>query len=182
MRRFFTAPPTLPRLVSAALMSVPLLGPAFATGATADDGKPGGGPPQAAAVAVVDFDYVDTSGEERDQSQEHQARLNDFMAALRRDLAAQGKTVVTLNCDQAPCSAAAPADVLQRAAREAGARILLVGGIHKMSTLVQWAQVAAIDAATGQVVFNKLFTFRGDSDDAWRSAEGFIARQLADMR
>jgi hypothetical protein len=171
--------------MSAALavaLALALLGPVLTTRAAADDGKPGSGEPQAATVAVIDFDYVDTSGEERDQRQEHAARLNDFMAALRRDLAAQGKTIVAPNCDPAPCSAAHPADALLRAAREAGARILLIGGIHKMSTLVQWAKVVAIDTATEKVVFDKLFTFRGDSDDAWRSSESFVARQLAEMQ
>jgi hypothetical protein len=163
-------------------ISVALLCPIFTTGAAADDGKPGAGkPPQTATIALVDFDYVDTSGEERDQSQEHTARLNDFMAALRRDLVAQGKTVVAPKCDPAPCSTAVPVDGLLRAAREAGAGILLVGGFHKMSTLIQWAKVDVIDTATEQVVLDRLFSFRGDSDDAWRSAEGFIARQLAEM-
>jgi hypothetical protein len=155
--------------------------PASRAGAAADDGSPGGGtPPQAATIAVVDFDYVDTSGEVRDQREEHTARLNDFMAARRRDLAAQGKTAVAPTCDPAPCSAALPVDSLRRAAREAGAGILLIGGVHKLSTLVQWAKVAAIDTATGQATADKLF--RGDSDEAWRSAEGFIARDLAGLR
>ncbi len=44
------------------------------------------------AIAVIDFEYHDTSGEERDQRQEHDARLKGFMAALKRDLAAQGKS------------------------------------------------------------------------------------------
>ena len=64
------------------------------------------------------------------------------------------------------------------AAREAGADILLIGGVHKMSTLVQWAKVQAIDAATGQIALDKLFTFRGDTDEAWRRAEAFISNEM----
>lgn len=139
--------------------------------------------PQNVTIAVVDFEYHDTSGEEHDQRQEHEARLKDFMAALKGDLAAQGKIIVSLPCDPAPCSVArAPADDLLRAAREAGAGILLFGGIHKMSTLVQWAKAAAIDTATGRTVLDKLFTFRGDTDESWRRAETFIAGELAALQ
>jgi hypothetical protein len=58
---------------------------------------------------------------------------------------------------------------------------LLIGGVHKMSTLVQWAKIEAIDTKTERVMFDKLFTFRGDTDDAWRRAEAFIANEIAAM-
>jgi len=41
---------------------------------------------QNAAVAEIDFDYRDTSDEERDQRQEHATRLRDLMTAPRSDL------------------------------------------------------------------------------------------------
>jgi hypothetical protein len=164
MRRSFTA----------ALVLIVTLLSVFTGGLAAQSGKP-----QDTTIAVVDFDYRDTSGEPRDQRQEHEARLKDFMAGLRGDLAARGKTVVSLNCGPAPCSVAMPAGDLLRAAREAGAGILLVGSIQKMSTLVQWAKAEAIDTGTERIVLDRLFTFRGDNDEAWRRAEGFIADQLA---
>jgi len=136
----------------------------------------GGEKAQGAAIAVIDFDYVDTSGEARDQRKEHEARLSAFMGALRSDLGQTGKfRVVTPICRPEPCSlTSTTVPHLLAAAREAGADIVLIGGVHKMSTLVQWAKVEAIDARTGRVVFDKLFTFRGDTDDAWRRAEAFI--------
>lgn len=138
---------------------------------------------QEITIAVVDFAYRDTSGEERDQRQEHEARLKDFMTALKSDLAAQGKNIVSLPCVPAPCSVAgAPADDLLRAAREAGAGMLLVGSIQKMSTLVQWAKAEAIDTGTERMVLDKLFTFRGDTDESWRRAETFIAGELAALQ
>ncbi len=138
---------------------------------------------QDVAIAVVDFDYRDTSGEERDQRQEHEARLKDFMTALKRDLAAHGRIVVTLPCEPAPCSVAhAPAEDLLRAARERGAGILLIGSIQKMSTLVQWAKAEAIDIGTERVVLDKLFTFRGDTDESWHRAEAFVAGELAALQ
>jgi hypothetical protein len=135
---------------------------------------------QRAAVAVIDFGYVDTSGEERDQRKEHETRLGNFMRALRDDLAKGGSFgLVTPACVPKPCSlAGSTLTDLLAAAHEAGADILLIGGVHKMSTLVQNAKVEAIDARTGRVMFDKLFTFRGDTDEAWRRAEIFIVDEI----
>ncbi|MGO8740097.1 DUF2380 domain-containing protein [Rhodoblastus sp.] len=140
----------------------------------------GGAKAQGAAVAVVDFDYSDTSGEERDQRMEHEARLGVFMSALRSDLAKRARfRVVTPICGAEPCKPASLGDgSLLVAARAAGADIVLVGGVHKMSTLVQWARVNAIDVRSGRVLFSKLFTFRGDTDEAWRRAERFIVQEV----
>jgi len=141
----------------------------------------GGKKPQGAAIAVIDFGYVDTSGEQRDQRKEHEMRLGNFMRALRDDLAKGGSFgLVTPACVPKPCSlAGSTVTDLLAAAREAGADILLIGGVHKMSTLVQNAKVEAIDARTGRVMFDKLFTFRGDTDEAWRRAEIFIVNEIA---
>jgi hypothetical protein len=130
------------------------------------------------AIAVLDFDYVDTSGEIRDQRQEHAARLAAFMHALRDDFGKAGHRVVEPVCETTPCSVAdaTPADLLA-ASRKTGADILLIGGIHKTSTLVQWARVEAINLKTGRLLADKLFTFRGDTDEAWRHSEKFIAKE-----
>src|SRR6478609_2787799 len=131
-------------------------------------------------LAVLDFNYVDTSGESRDQSAEHQQRLDAFMRALRQDIAASEKNrMVTATCHPVPCQVGqSPLTELQDAARQAGAEILLMGGIHKMSTLIQNARVLAVNVETNAVVLDKLFTFRGDTDDAWQRAEVFIAQQI----
>jgi hypothetical protein len=47
-----------------------------------------------------------------------------------------------------------------------------------MSTPVQWAKIEAIDPKTEHVLFDRLFTFRGDTDDAWRRAEVFIVDEI----
>jgi len=47
-----------------------------------------------------------------------------------------------------------------------------------MSTLVQWAKVSAIDVGTRRILFEKLYTFRGDNDEAWRRAETFVSREI----
>jgi hypothetical protein len=160
------------------VITATLVWPGFTTNLAAGE-KEDAGKTRDITIAVVDFDYLDTSGEARDQRQEHEARLKAFMTALRSDLAAHGKTIVSLTCDPAPCSVRTPPADLLRAARAANAGIVLVGSIQKMSTLVQWAKAEAIDSATERMVLDKLFTFRGDNDESWRRAEVFIANQLA---
>jgi hypothetical protein len=132
-------------------------------------------------IVVADLDYTDTSGEARDQRAEHAARLQAFAGAIRADLARTGKyRVLTFVCSSDPCSGREtnPA-VLIDDARKSGARLMLYGGIHKMSTLIQFAKIQMLDLDTGQVVFDRLITFRGDTDEAWQRAEQFVARELA---
>jgi Protein of unknown function (DUF2380) len=135
-----------------------------------------------ATIAIIDFGYVDTSGEVRDQQGEHAARLMNFMNALKGGLAKRNKIrIIAPACMPEPCSTAHSSEGnLLNAARAAGADLLLVGGIHKMSTLVQWAEVKAIDVKSGQIVFDRLFTFRGDTDLAWRHAEEYMEATISD--
>lgn len=131
-------------------------------------------------IAVIDFDYRDTSGEQKNQKAEHDARLRDFMRSLRRDLARGGAfRVVALDCGSEPCSVLRlTPDELFEAAKKAGARFVLYGGVHKMSTLVQWAQVQLVDVEKNVVVDDRHLSFRGDDDEAWRRAETFLAAKL----
>jgi len=131
-------------------------------------------------LAIADFDYTDTSGEAADQRAAHAGRLADFAALLREELAASGKyRIVTLACAKPPCSAArTDAAELIEAARAAGARLLLYGGIHKMSTLVQFGRAQAVDLKADKLVFDQAISFRGDDDEAWRRAGMFLAEQL----
>jgi uncharacterized protein DUF2380 len=140
------------------------------------------GAPLPVPIAVLDLVYVDTSGEPRDQSQEHAARIRRFADALRSDLVRSGKfRVVTPQCGSAPCAADGEPSELVARAREAGAKLVLIGGVHKQSTLIQWAKVQAVDVDAGRPVLDKLFTFRGDTDEAWQRAEAFVAREVAGL-
>ena len=130
-------------------------------------------------LGIIDFVYLDTSGELSDQAAAHRRRLQAFMAALRQDFAADERFhLVALSCGPAPCNNDTPVPDLHRAAAGAGAKILVTGGIHKQSTLVQWAKVTAIAIDANRVVLEKLFTFRGDSDEAWDRAEAFISQDI----
>jgi hypothetical protein len=141
---------------------------------------PGRAQTAAPALAIVALDYIDTSGEVRDQRADHARRLKAFMESLRSDLMASGKfRVVALDCPQARCPASSsPPDELAATAGKAGAAYVLVGGIHKMSTLVQWAKVEIVDVGTRRAVFERLLTFRGDDDASWQHAEAFLARDI----
>jgi hypothetical protein len=136
-------------------------------------------PTQPAALAVLNLDYVDTSGEPTDQTAAHQRRAADFVSALEKDLAANGQyRIVPMSCGSAPCDPAMNPSELQKAARAAGAKLVLLGGVHKMSTLIQWAKIQIADEEQGRIVFDRLVTFRGDTDEAWQKAESFIAHDV----
>ena len=78
----------------------------------------------------------------RDQRAEHEARLSAFMSGLKGDL---GRAANSGWSRRHAARVHAPWRIqrqrLLAAAREAGADILLVEGVHKMSTLVQNAKI-----------------------------------------
>jgi hypothetical protein len=132
------------------------------------------------AVAVADFDYIDTSGEVLDQERVHAQRLRALAQQVREGLDHSGRyRVVTLACDPAPCSVGRtdPAELLAKA-RAVGARLLLYGGIQKMSTLIQYGNAQVVDLDADRLVFNRNISFRGDNDEAWRRAAQFLVSDL----
>jgi hypothetical protein len=133
-------------------------------------------------IAVAEIQYIDTSGEVIDQSADHFRRLREFEASLRTDLAATGKVQnAALDCPPSACSIGdIETGQLLDKAQAAGAGYLLISSFHKLSTLVQWAKFDIIDVKARNVVFNRLVTFRGDNDKAWRHAESFIVREILD--
>ena len=145
---------------------------------------PGRAQAEVPILAVAEIQYSDTSGEVIDQSADHFRRLREFEASLRTDLAATGKVQsAALDCPPNACSIG-DIDLVQLLdkAQAAGAGYLLISSFHKLSTLVQWAKFDIIDVKTRNVVFNRLVTFRGDSDEAWRHAESFIVREILDHK
>lgn len=90
--------------------------------------------------------------------------------------------VLRLEYDKPTCSVGnLGADSLISAARRSGARVLVYGGIHKMSTLVQWGEMQAVDLDRAQLLVRRSFTFRGDSDEAFRHAADFICESLTEI-
>ncbi|KWV47782.1 hypothetical protein AS156_19280 [Bradyrhizobium macuxiense] len=130
-------------------------------------------------VEIQDFGYIDTSGEPTDQTASHQERLTAFTAALKRDVAADPLYRLVPSSCGSTCEADAPLTAERlHAASQGGANILIVGLVQKMSTLVQWARVRAVDLDGNRILFEKLYTFRGDNDGAWQRAEAFVSREI----
>ncbi len=160
-----------------AIAAIAALGWAASSGAAQAEGD--SAPPQPVTLAVADLDYADTSGEAADQTAAHQEWLRGFVSALQSDLSESGKyRIVPLTCGVEPCSARTDPLELQKAAHAAGVRLVVIGGVHKTSTLVQWAKIQIADVEQGSVVFDRLLTFRGDTARAWRKAEAFAAREI----
>jgi hypothetical protein len=159
----------LPTLTALALMAI------FASPMRADAEA---SPANAIAVAIDDFIYLDTSGELTDQAAAHRSRLEQFMAALRGDVAADHTYRLVASACTSPCTQSAMTPDRLRTAKADGAAILITGAIHKMSTLVQWAKVSVVDTGTNRVVFDKLYTFRGDNEQAWQRAETFVSQDI----
>jgi hypothetical protein len=122
--------------------------------------------PSTVGVAIEDFQYLDTSGEVADQAALHEKRLRDFMTALRRDVAAEARYRLV----------SAPSTQTQ-----GQARLRIVGAVQKMSTLILWAKVTIIDVNANRALWDKLFTFRGDNDEAWARAEIFISGEIKEV-
>jgi hypothetical protein len=138
--------------------------------------------PPAVSIAIAELDYSDTSGEANDQTAAHRRRLETFRDALQHDLVAHGRfRVVPVTCGTKPCSSASDPLEIQRAARAAGAKLVVIGGIHKMSTLVQWGKIEIVDEDAGHLARDLLVTFRGDTDEAWSRAEAFVAGEILDL-
>lgn len=135
-------------------------------------------------IAVAEFDYRDSSGEPEDQRAKHAAQLESFANSIRAGLESSGRyRVVPLACEPSPCRAGdLDAEALIAAARKAGAQQLLFGGIHKMSTLVQFAKVQVLDLKLDRLIFERLLTFRGDNDAAWDHAQRFVVRDIVEEK
>lgn len=144
----------------------------FAPAALADNaGKP--------VMAVAGFDFRDTSGEIRDQSAEHEARLNDVASTLLEGLSESGNfEPIALNCQNGCSARTAGLEALSRKAGAIEADYLLVGEVHKMSTLVGWMKFAVLDLAEKKPVCDRFLTYRGDTDEAWHRAAEFVVRDI----
>jgi hypothetical protein len=116
----------------------------------------------------------------QDQSAQHAARLEHFARFIGEQLSASGKyQVVGLSCPKPRCSVGAmDAETLTEAARQSGARLLLYGGIHKMSTLIQFGKAQVVDLETNKLVFDRMISFRGDNEEAWQRASAFLVEDL----
>lgn len=131
-------------------------------------------------IVVASFDFKDTSGEPQDQARKHSALLVHFDDSLHSALATDSEFQATrLTCQHNPCSLASTSlKTLMGAAAATDADYLLIGQMHKMSTLVGWAKFALVEIATGKAVCDRFLTYRGDTEEAWKRAAVGVARDI----
>jgi hypothetical protein len=131
-------------------------------------------------IALIELDYEDTSGEPQDQTDVHKARIQMFMRSLKEDLDRSDHfKTVEMSCGADPCSIEdTDPDELIAAAKKAGAKLMLYGGIHKVSTLIQFAKVQVADVERNEAVMYKSMSFRGDDDRSWLRMQQFLVKQM----
>ncbi|MCT7374103.1 DUF3280 domain-containing protein [Chelativorans salis] len=161
----------------AAIYSKLLLIPAAAAGIVSAEVSDAAEP---LPLAISNFDFRDTSGEVRDQTAEHERRLRALDVALQKGLSdSEGIKSILLTCQTGKCSArAAGLEALSTQARNAGARYLLIGEVHKMSTLVGWVKFAVMDLNSNKPACDRFLSYRGDTDEAWQHAAEFVVRDI----
>ncbi|MDY8108777.1 DUF2380 domain-containing protein [Fulvimarina sp. 2208YS6-2-32] len=132
-------------------------------------------------LTVIGFDYSDSSGEPRDQTEEHEQRIKAFSEWLARDISRDERfEIVHLPCvERHNCTreTALAEDILSEA-RTAGADYLVFGGIHKMSTLVGGGRIDVLDVKEDRLVIDRVISFRGDNDAAFERAAEFAAKDI----
>jgi len=131
-------------------------------------------------LAIARFDFRDTSGEVRDQNAEHRKRLDDVAATLLAELdGSESIRPMALTCRIGECSARTSGlEGLSAEAAAAGATLLLIGEVHKTSTLVGWMKFAVLDLRRKKATCDRFLTYRGDTDEAWRRAARFAALDI----
>jgi hypothetical protein len=156
---------------------------AFLFAAAALSLQPSGGTLAAPlTITVADFDYKDNSGEVRDQSAEHKARVAHFAELVRENLSAKGDyRVLPFDCPQHPCTPIRMgSDDFIAAARRTGAQFVVWGGILKVSTLVQSGLLEVLDLQNEKLILKRTVSFRGDNDEAYRRAAAFVGETVRD--
>jgi hypothetical protein len=129
---------------------------------------------------------VDTSGETPARAQEHEDRLRVLAQYLSKALGEDGDYAIV---DPAPIRAAidkarniqplSECNGCERdLARQVHADRVLIGEIDKVSTLIGSLHLSIVNVTTGGLVFSRVLSFRGDTDEAWQHAGRFFLRDL----
>ena len=133
-------------------------------------------------LAMLPIRMLDTSGEPKDQTSEHAARLTAMGEGLSARLVAAGRfRVVGIDAEKLArsCPGNEPACILD-VARANGAGLAFVGVIHKSSTLIMQMFARIVETRGGTTTFSRELNFRGDNDESWRRAEAFLLREIED--
>jgi hypothetical protein len=167
-----TPPARLPWLLLAVAVAAPCWPSAGASSAEA-------GSPRTVAVFPVEF--ADTSGEAPGAGRaERVAATTEELADLLEE---SGKyREVDLAPVRQRLAAAGPLHLCGGCwldiAQEAGAEVAAVTVVHKMSTLIASMHVWMVDVAAKRVIRDGAVSLRGDTDEAWRRAAGYLVRNV----
>jgi hypothetical protein len=137
-------------------------------------------------LLVLPLDMIDTSGETPPRAAEYEGRLVGLASYLSKVLA--GERVYAL-VDPTPIDTAIatarstqPLSACNGCERDLAGLVhadrVLVGQIDKVSTLIGSLTLRIANVETGQVVFARTVSFRGDTDEAWQRAAQSLARYL----
>jgi hypothetical protein len=137
-------------------------------------------------LLILPLDMVDTSGEIPSHAQEHEDRLLALAQYLSKALGEDGDyAIVDPTPIRATIDKARATQFLGECngcerdfAKLVHADRVLIGGIDKVSTLIGSLRLSIIDVATGQRIFSRVLSFRGDTDEAWQHASRFFVRDL----
>jgi hypothetical protein len=135
---------------------------------------------------VLDFELTGDDGGPAFAA-EHQARLALASTKLRESLAHTGLYELV---DSAPAQKSL--DELKSQyrylhdcnacdldlGRQLGADQVMVAWVNRVSGLILSFTYEIHDVATGQIAARKSFSFRGDNDNAWTHAIGYMVRDL----
>jgi len=136
---------------------------------------------EASKLAVFDLELIDTSVEGDVPSPVAvQERLMRASGQLRRELAQSGKYEIV---DIAPVHVAAHGSNLQacggcdvKFAQQLGADLALTGIVRKISNLILNISLFVRDVPSGRLVAAMNADLRGDTDESWSRAIGYLVR------
>ncbi|MBB2964262.1 DUF2380 domain-containing protein [Methylobacterium sp. R2-1] len=136
--------------------------------------------PSGKTVAMLPMKLLDTSAEPTDQVNDHTRRLEVMGNSLAADLSKAGvyNVVEVTAADLKKNCPSEDAKCLLQTARQAGASYMLIGVVHKSSSLIMQLFMRLYDVKTEKEIFSRDLNFRGDNDESWRRAEVFLADQF----
>jgi hypothetical protein len=138
---------------------------------------------QAATLAILPVKLLDTAREVRDQREAHAARITAMDQTLGAALAAPGAfetvTLITAQDVARGCASETP-ECLIGLARARDADRALFAVVHKSSSLILQLFAQVLDVESEKVVSRRELSFRGDTDESWRRAGAFLAREVSE--
>jgi hypothetical protein len=133
-------------------------------------------------IAVFDFELLDTSldGELKGPRDDEHARLLLISDQLRGELRRSGRfdtldmTSLNVAAHEKNLQACGGCDV--QMAQGIGADLVVTGVVQKISNLILNMRIYLRNAHTGQLVTMMNADFRGNTDESWSRATGYLIR------